>query len=157
MTRITPALVAIAVWCVAGCEPEPRYSSLPDPGAVCGHLLATNPELYRRCLHDVEVGNAMRMQARGDATRRSAVDILAEPDQPLPRYTPTPPAPPDLPPPAPPAAPIPNLSPSIYPPHPAPATWGDTPYAPMIPPVLRDQPTNVVSPMIPPAARGQIP
>jgi hypothetical protein len=36
----------------------------------------------------------------------------------------------------------------------SPQTWGDTPYAPMIPPVMRDQPVENVNPMIPPAARG---
>jgi hypothetical protein len=37
--------------------------------------------------------------------------------------------------------------------RPPPQTWGDTPYAPMIPPVMRDQPVENVNPMIPPAAR----
>jgi hypothetical protein len=32
-------------------------------------------------------------------------------------------------------------------------TWNDTPYAPAVPPVMRDQPVTEVNPMIPPAAR----
>ena len=32
-------------------------------------------------------------------------------------------------------------------------TWGNSPYAPMVPPVMRDQPTSYVNPMVPPVAR----
>jgi hypothetical protein len=39
-------------------------------------------------------------------------------------------------------------------PPPPPVTWGETPYAPMIPPVMRDQPVENINPLIPPAARG---
>jgi hypothetical protein len=38
--------------------------------------------------------------------------------------------------------------------RPPPQTWGDTPYAPMIPPVMRNQPVENSNPLIPPAARG---
>ena len=48
-------------------------------------------------------------------------------------------------------SPMPNLGQTYI--HPAPKTWGDTPYAPAIPPVMRDQPVTNVNPMIPPAAR----
>ena len=55
----------------------------------------------------------------------------------------TPPAPP----PPSPTGGLPSYAPS------APRTWGETPYAPMIPPVMRDEPVENVNPMIPPAAR----
>ena len=32
-------------------------------------------------------------------------------------------------------------------------TWGNSPYAPMVPPVMRDQPTSYINPMVPPVAR----
>jgi hypothetical protein len=51
----------------------------------------------------------------------------------------------------PPAMPAPTIPGQTTPP-PA-TTWEDTPYAPMIPPVMRDQPVEDVNPMIPPAAR----
>ncbi len=34
-----------------------------------------------------------------------------------------------------------------------PNTWGNSPYGPMVPPVMRDQSIDSVNPMIPPAAR----
>ena len=34
-----------------------------------------------------------------------------------------------------------------------PNTWGNSPYGPMVPPVMRDQPIDSVNPMLPPAAR----
>ncbi len=46
--------------------------------------------------------------------------------------------------------PVPNLSVTTQQPT---QTWGDTPYAPMIAPVMRDQPVENTNPMIPPAAR----
>jgi hypothetical protein len=46
-----------------------------------------------------------------------------------------------------------GTSDNLYSP-PSPKTWGETPCAPMIPPVMRDQPVENVNPMIPPAARG---
>jgi hypothetical protein len=36
---------------------------------------------------------------------------------------------------------------------PKPKTWMDTPYAPMVPPVMRDQPVTDPNPAVPPAAR----
>jgi hypothetical protein len=78
-----------------------------------------------------------------EAQRRSTPAVMPSPstDSPV-NLVPEPPAP----------NPVGTLD-NLYSP-PTPKTWGETPYAPMISPVMRDQPVENVNPMIPPAARG---
>ena len=78
-----------------------------------------------------------------DAQRQSTPALMPSPST----YAPV-----NLVPPPPVPNPVDTLD-NLYSP-PAPKTWGETPYAPMIPPVMRDQPVENVNPMIPPAARG---
>jgi hypothetical protein len=78
-----------------------------------------------------------------DAQQRSTPVLMPSPSTDAPvNLVPAPPAP----------DPVGTLD-NLYSP-PSPKTWGETPYAPMIPPVMRDQPVEIVNPMIPPAARG---
>jgi hypothetical protein len=78
-----------------------------------------------------------------DAQQRSTPALMPSPSTDAPvNLVPPPPAPNPV-----------GTSDNLYSP-PAPKTWGETPYAPMIPPVMRDQPVENVNPMIPPAARG---
>jgi hypothetical protein len=147
--RVAPTFAVVAICLLAGCEQLPPAPPLIDGEAQCRHLLPDSPQLFRQCVEDADVANAIRE----DGDRRWAADAAATLDQPQAPALPLVPVfePPTLSPP--PAAPVADLPGASTAPARA-QTWGETPYAPMIPPVMRDQPVTEVNPMIPPAARG---
>jgi hypothetical protein len=101
--------------------------------AMLGVVRETHYEMRQRILRAADEIDA---QQRSTPALMPSASTYAPVSQP-----PTPPAP----------NPVGTLD-NLYSP-PSPKTWGETPYAPMIPPVMRDQPVENVNPMIPPAAR----
>ena len=125
----------------AACVTRAPYQSA---GNSCRHLTGY-PDLYAKCAGLVAVGNQMRedswqagMGSLPPAPAPSAPIEVPDFGRPtvmqMPVYRPT-------------------IEPLQQPKPPRAQTWGETPYAPQIPPVMRDRPVTEVNPMIPPAAR----
>lgn len=155
-----PPTLAIIVACLwaAGCVPPapPRPQSI-DATLACP--TATTAELLNvaACLRTVDAINEDREERWERAMRQRAAAIsallgVADDTAAAPRPPIFAAAPPELSPAPAPAPPIPTEPPPFGTSPPV-HTWGETPYAPMIPPVMRDQPVTVVNPMVPPAAR----
>lgn len=141
--------LALVMLCagLAGCVPSsPHGLNVAD---VCdsSYVREKNPDKYyvgyqrySSCARDVAKGNDLRQQTWDEASARH--QFQTSPSYATPSYSVS----------APPIAPQPNQIPFQQASAPRQQTWGDTPYAPMVAPVMRDQPISNVNPMIPPSA-----
>jgi hypothetical protein len=135
----------LACLLLAACGPLPQPPPLMDANAKCHPLLATDPGLYPGCVRSIEFGNEIRRESWARYQAQVVADDVAPAPMPAEAWTP------------PPIMPTPTFDPvpvplQYQPPAPV-QTWGQTPYAAMVPPVMRDRPVTEINPMIPPAAR----
>lgn len=141
-----PFLAALCIG-ISACVPSsPHGLNVAD---VCdsSYVKEKNPDRYMAgyqryssCARDVAKGNDLRQQTWDEASARH--QFQTSPSYATPSYSVS----------APPIAPQPNQIPFQQATAPRQQTWGDTPYAPMVAPVMRGEPVSSVNPMISPAA-----
>jgi hypothetical protein len=107
-------------------------------------------EIARSCRGEVELSEEIWAEAHDRRPNAALANGIPLPPAQWPSYQPPQPDPPAM---VSPSEPISvSAPPAGFPP--VRRTWNDTPYAPMVPPALRDQPIDNVTPMVPPAVRG---